>query len=125
MNEFTCYHEDGSVDVFTSKEAYGAALERWAHERQVVEQQIGEAVDKVLRCSPGRVALPKLVNMTLVELRTEIAEYDAKSKAVEAFIKANTSTETETKRYSAQKGKAGGYSLTPKPADNTPPSESD
>jgi len=110
MNEFTCYNADGSVDVFTSKERYEAALTQWAHEREVVDARLGEAVDSVLAAAQRAIAFPKLVNMALCKLQPSVAEYDATQAQVEAFIKRNAN---DGGRYSTQKGKGGGYLLTP------------
>lgn len=114
MNEFTRYNDNGTVNFDESVEAYGKALEFWATDRIVEQTEIQEAVDSVLvLAGESRVSMSKLANMVLVKLQPTLAEYDEKQKAIEEFIKHNTVSEKNPNgRYSAQKGKGGGYSFT-------------
>lgn len=125
MNEFTCYHEDGSVDFFTSKGAYKLALDAWAHKREVEYEKVQGAVDSVLKAAgDSRVAMSKLVNMVLVNLQPTLEEYDEKQKSVEEFVKRNTASEKNPNAlYSTQKGKGGGYSLNSAPTNEDSPKE--
>ena len=111
MNEFTRYNEDGSVDVYLSKEAYEKALVKWVEEKEVLEVEMREGVNSVLRASgENRVALSKLVNMVLCKLQPSLDEFDSMQSAVESFVKRNTVSEKNPNGfYESQKGKGGGY----------------
>jgi hypothetical protein len=122
MNDHTVFNSDGSVDVDASVFKYEEALRTWAHEREVKLTAVQAAVDAILTASNGaRVAFEKLVNLSLVKLQPTMAAYDAEKARIESFIRMNTSTENEAKRYTAQKGKGGGYQLTEQPKPATPP----
>ena len=115
---FVVLGSDGLVDVEASTTAFQTALINYAAKQETITNGIRNAVDSVLKVSQGRVSMSSLVGMTVVKLQMEQNKvYDAKefaamSKEVEKYVKANTCTDEDSnRRYVAQKGKGGGYSL--------------
>jgi hypothetical protein len=105
MDKYTVTGTDGSIDISASAAKYASVLTAWVTENEINPGEISSAINTVLGTSPnGRVAMPRLLNETVMKISSNPDNFSVMQKRVHAYI----TGQSKAGKLFIVKGKGGG-----------------